>query len=204
MADLLDCMTNQTKLLLKGHKMIRGTTLLLALLLLLAAAGCTVTGDTKDDPNLADTTDDAQIYAAAIPEIHSFARSSGLVYLVTTTNDLVYVDAPTAPSQKLPADLQEAITAELADEPYELIWIEAFDDAPIGPINPQSAEGWHIAEGDGIIISLGNIHPQEDGSVQLSFFMSRADMYGVGKTYVLNQDYNNWHVTGSVGPEIAS
>ena len=184
--------------------MMRVTTFLLALLLLLAAAGCSATEETNEDPNPAGANNDAQIYAAAIREIHSLARSSGLVYLVTTTTDLSYADAPAAPAQKLPADLQEAITAGLAGEPYELIWIETFDDAPIGPIDPQIAAGWHIAEGDGIIITLGNIHPQNDGSVQLSFFMSCADTCGVGKTYVLNQNFGNWQVTGSVGPEIAS
>jgi hypothetical protein len=56
--------------------MIRGTTLLLVLLLLLAAAGCTATEDTNEDPNPADTIDNAQIYGAAIPEINSFARSN--------------------------------------------------------------------------------------------------------------------------------
>jgi hypothetical protein len=177
---------------------------LLALLLLLAGSGCTATQNTDDDANPADNNDDAQIYAAAIREIQAIARSSSLVYLVSTTEDLAYAGAPTALSQKLPADLQEAITAELAGESYELIWIEAFDDAPIGPTNPQLAEGWHIAEGDGIIITLGNIHPQDDGSVQLSFWMTCADVCGVGKTYVLNEQFNNWHVTGSVGPEIAS
>ena len=110
--------------------MIRLTNLLLALLLLLAVAGCTAVDDTDDDPKSAGTNDDAQIYAAAIREIHSFERSRGLVYVVTTTEDYTIFDAPTAPSQLLPADLQEAITAELADEPYELIWIEGFDDAP--------------------------------------------------------------------------
>ena len=178
--------------------MIRAKTLLLALLLILAAAGCTATEDTNDDPNPADSNDDAQIYAVAIRKIHSFARSSGVMYLVTTTEDLVYIEAPTAPSQKLPAELQEAITAELADERFELIWIETFDDAPIDPTNGE------IAEGDGIVITLGNIHPQEDGSVQLSFFMTCADMCGFGKTYVLNQNYGAWQITGSVGPEIAS
>jgi len=191
-------------LFLKGHKMKRATTLLLVLLLLLAGSGCTAAQNTNDDPNPAENIDDAQIYAAAIREIHSFARSSDLVYLVTTTEDLVNADTPTAPSQKVPAELQEAITAKLAGERYELIWIEAFDDAPIGPTNPKIAEGWHIAEGDGIIITLGNIHPQDDGSVQLSFWMTCADVCGVGKTYVLNEYSNNWHVTGSVGPEIAS
>jgi hypothetical protein len=65
-------------------------------------------------------------------------------------------------------------------------------------------EGWKIAEGAGMIIILGNIHPQDDGSVQLSFFMTCADMCGIGKNFVLNQDNDNWHVTGSVGAEIAS
>jgi len=175
--------------------MIRAKTLLLALLLLLAAAGCAAIDDTNDD---------AQIYAAAIREIHSFERSRGLVYVVTTTEDYTIFDAPTAPSQLLPADLQEAITAELADEPYELIWIEAFDDAPFDPANWRDVEGWTIAEGDGMIITLGNIHPQDDGSVQLSFFMTCAQMCGIGKNYVLEQYDGVWRVTGSVGPVIAS
>jgi hypothetical protein len=34
--------------------------------------------------------------------------------------------------------------------------------------------------------------------------MTCADLCGIGKTYVLNQSFNNWYVTGSVGPEIAS
>lgn len=184
--------------------MIRVKTPLLVILLLLAAAGCTAIEATNDDPNPADTSDDAQIYAVAIREIHSITPSRGLVYVVTTTEDYTIFDAPTAPSQLLPADLQEAITAELADEPYELIWIEAFDDAPFDPANWRDVEGWTIAEGDGMIITLGNIHPQDDGSVQLSFFMTCAQMCGIGKNYVLEQYDGVWRVTGSVGPVIAS
>lgn len=182
----------------KGHRMIRVATLLLALLLLLAAAACTATEETDDDPLSADTRNYAQIYATAVREIHAIAPSSERVYLVTTTEDLVYADAPTAPSQKLPADLQEAVAAELAAERYQLIWIEAFDHAPIDPTNGE------IAQGDGIVITLGNVHPQEDGSVQLSFFMTCADLCGFGKTYVLNQNSGVWQIIGSVGPEIAS
>ncbi len=179
--------------------MMRVTTLLSALLLLMAVAGCTVTGDTRDDTN-----DDAQIYAAAIRQIynvdHSFGEPPGwpLVYVVTTTDDSVMVDAPTAPSQKLPADLQQAIMDELIDERFELIWIEALANAPFDPANGQ------IAEGDGIIITLGNIHPQDDGTIQLPFFMTCGSLCGIGKTYVLNQIYDVWQITGSVGPEIMS
>ena len=175
--------------------MIRVTILVLALLLLLAAAACTATEDTNDD---------AQIYAAAIREIHAITPSRGLVYVVTTTEDYTIFDAPTATPQLLPVDLQEAIAAELVDEPYELIWIETFDDAPFDPANWRDVEGWRIADDDGMIITLGNIHPQDDSSVQLSFFMTCAQMCGIGKNYVLEQNNGVWRVTGNVGPVIAS
>lgn len=203
--------------------MMRVTTLLLALLLLLAAAGCTATEDTtdaptpsgnddalspagsdKDEPIPADAGDDAQIYAAAIRQIynvdHSFGQPPGwpLVYVVSTTEDSAMVDAPTAPSQTLSPKLQEAITAELSDQPFELIWIDSSDEAPVDPSNGQ------IAEGDGIVITLGNIHPQDDGSAQLPFFMTCGGLCGIGKTYVLERAGDAWAVTGSVGPEIMS
>ena len=146
--------------------MIRSKIHLLALLLLLVATSCMTTEET--------TNDDAQIYAAAIREIHSFEHSRSLVYVVTTTEDYTIFEASTDPPQLLPADLQEAITAELADEPYQLVWIETFDDASFDPANWRDVESWRIAEGDGMIITLGNIHHQDDGSVQLSFFMTCA------------------------------
>ena len=177
---------------------------LLALLLVLASVGCTATGTPNNDPNPTDIHDNAQIYATAIREIHTYARSSSLVYVVIPTEDMVIFVGPIHPSQKLAADLQEAITAELAEENYQLIWIEAFEDAPTSPINQETGDGWKIAEGEGMIITLGNIHPQEDGSVQLSFFMACADVCGIGMNLILNQDYGNWHVSGSVGPVIAS
>lgn len=183
--------------------MIRRIMLFLTLSLLFAA-GCTAAEKTDNDPIGTSTADQAEIYAAAIREIQGIVRSSNLVYVIATTEDMAFAGAPEAPSQKLSIELQEAITAELADEPFELIWIERFDDAPIGPINPEITEGWIIAGGDGIVITLGNIHPQKDETVQLSFFMSCADICGSGKTYVLEEVFNMWHVTGIVGPEIAS
>ena len=191
----------------------RVTTAIFALLLLLAAVGCTATADTVsaptvtavkiDDPTSA-AGDDPQIYAAGIRQIytvdHSFGQAPGwpLVYVVSVTDDSVMIDAPGAPSQTLSVDTQQAITAELSGEPFELIWITAFDDAPIDPTNGQ------IAGGDGIIISLGNIHHQEDGTVQLPFFMTCGGLCGIGKTYVLQRAGGEWAVSGSVGPEIMS
>lgn len=174
---------------------------LLTLLILLMAAGCSRAGDGDKEITV---TEQAQIYAAAIRQIytvdHSYGEAPGwpLVYVVSVTDDSVMFDAPAAPSQSLSPALQEAITAELADQPFELIWIESRDEAPIDP-----GDG-RVAAGEGIIISLGNIHPQEDGSVQLSFFMICGGLCGIGKTYVLNQVGDAWQVTGSTGPEIMS
>jgi len=176
--------------------MIRTKILLITLLLLLVAVNCTAPEET--------TYEDAQIYAAAIREIHTSQHSKDLVYVVTTTEDLTIFNASTDPQRLFPVDLQEAITAELVDEPYQLVWIEAFDDASFDPANWRDVEGWSIAEGDGMIITLGNIHPKDDGSVQLSFFMICAQMCGIGKNFVLKIHNGVWHVTSSVGPEIAS
>jgi DNA-binding LytR/AlgR family response regulator len=60
----------------------RKTILLFILLLYLAAAGCTMVDDTNIDTN-----DQAQIYAAAIREIHTIERARDQVYVVTTTED---------------------------------------------------------------------------------------------------------------------
>ncbi|MGB3713075.1 MAG: hypothetical protein WA996_01475 [Candidatus Promineifilaceae bacterium] len=182
----------------------RVITFLLALLLILAVAGCTASDDPDDDPGPTDVTSDAQIYATAIRQIytvdHSFSEPPlwSLIYLVSTTNDSVMLDAPTGPPQNLPAALQKEIQAELADLPGELIWIDSLDDVLIDPADGQ------IAQGEGIVITLGNIHPQEDDSVQLPFFMTCGGLCGIGKTYTLNQLEGVWQMTGSVGPEIMS
>lgn len=196
--------------------------LLLAFLLLVAAVGCAGSSDvdesTTPDSKGNDTpvdgeppdrselslSDEAQIYAAAVRQIHNVDHSFGeppgwpLVYLTRDTDDSVMPDGPDTPAQPLSDALQEAITAELADQPFQVIWVDEREGAPIDPANGQ------IAEGKGIVITLGNAHPQDDGSVQLPFFMICGGLCGIGKTYVLSQVDGAWQVTGSIGPEIMS
>ncbi len=181
--------------------MMKLKTFLLALLLLLAAVGC---ADSDENGGPLSAADEAQIYATAINQIytvdHSYGEPPGwpLVYVISVTDDSAMFDAPTAPSKTLSPALQEAITAELADQPFEVIWIESRDAAPIDPSDGR------VAGGEGIIINLGNIHPQEDGSVQLPFFMTCGGLCGIGKTYILSPADDGWQVTGSTGPEIMS
>lgn len=174
--------------------------LFLALSLLLATAGCR----THSDPGVLNTGDEAAIYAAAIRQIyhvdHSFGEPPGwpLVYVVTTTDDSVAPGESSEVSGRLSDEVQEAVAAEVEGEPFQLIWIEIRDEAPVDPTNGQ------VADGEGIIITLGNVHPQDDGSVQLPFFMTCGGLCGIGKTYVLAEVSGSWEVTGSIGPEIMS
>ena len=59
-----------------------------------------------------------------------------------------------------------------------------------------------IAEGEGIYITLGNLYPQDDGTVQLPIFMLCGGLCALGKTYVLSHIEGAWQITGSTGIEI--
>lgn len=148
-------------------------------------------------------SDMGQIYATAVRQVYTVDHSFGgdppdfsLVYIVTTTDDGSMLDAPVSAPQKLSAELQQAIAAGLTDLPFEIKWVESFDDVPVDPNNGQ------IAGGEGIVITLGNILPQDDDTVQLPFFMACGGLCALGKTYVLDEVGGQWQVTGSVGPEV--
>ena len=184
--------------------MTRLLTIILVGLVVLLLVGCSIANEKNNNGGTIEDRDEVQIYAEAIRQIyyvdHSFGEAPGwpLVYAVSTTNDSAMIDGPTAPSRALKLEVQEAISQELGDEPFELIWIEKFEDAPVNP------ENGAVAHGEGIIITLGNIHPQEEGSVQLPFFMTCGGLCGIGKIYVIEQVNDSWQITGSTGPLIMS
>jgi len=157
-----------------------------------------------DTPILTGSGAEGQIYAAAVRQVYNVDFSFGdsaefpLVYIATITDDGSLLEAPFTPEQKMPPDLLHAIEAELADQPFEIIWVESRDEVPVSSPNDQ------IAGGEGIYIKMGNILPQHDGTVQMPFFMSCGSMCSLGKIYVLSEVDGAWQVTGSVGMEIIS
>ena len=149
--------------------------------------------------------DAAEIYAAAIRQMYSVNHSFGqpgetpefpLVYIVSTTDDGTLLLAPATPPQEIEPKLQQAIETELEDMLFDIIWVESFDDAPLDSSNGT------IAGGQGIVITLGNILPQEEGTVHLPFYMVCGSLCVSGKTYVLAETTGTWQVTGSVGVEV--
>ena len=154
---------------------------------------------------LASIEDAGQIYAAAIRHMYTLDNSFGepgeppefpLVYIVSTTDDGTLLQAPATSPQELAPELQKIIEAELADMLFAIIWIERFGAAPVDSNNGL------IAEGKGIVLTMGNILPQENGTVHLPFYMVCGSLCLSGKTYVLERIDGAWQITGSVGLEV--
>ncbi|MCB8944011.1 MAG: hypothetical protein H6658_09675 [Ardenticatenaceae bacterium] len=147
----------------------------------------------------ADSVDESEVYAAVIRQIYtvddtfSGTFKPAVVYLINSTDDSVGdPEIEQLVSHPLDAEMQKKITAALSDLPAQWIWVDSRDDVPI---NPDTGG----VEGEGAIITLGNIHPQEDDSIQVSGSIYVGNLAAGGQTYVLEQVDGNWTVTGNTG-----
>jgi hypothetical protein len=72
--------------------------------------------------------------------------------------------------------------------PFEIIWVGVPDQAPF------DKDGKVV---NGVIITLGGIHSQPDGSVQVSAALYTDNAgNGMGVKYVLEKKDDLWQVTG--------
>jgi ABC-2 type transport system permease protein len=140
-----------------------------------------------------------QIYAAVIRQLytvdHTFEQAPNfpIVYLVRSTQDGIGdPDAPRSDSQVLPEAVQEAVTASLADLPAKLVWV---DDRAEVPLDDQTG----AVSGGGVIVTVGNIHLDEEGRASVSASLYFANLGAGGRTYVLEQVGGTWQVTGDTG-----
>lgn len=152
-----------------------------------------------DGPDALPEDEQAQIYAAVIRQLytvdHTFDQAPNfpVVYLVRSTQDGVGdPDAPRSDSQVLPEALQGAITVSLADLPAKLVWV---DDRAEVPLDDRTG----AVSGGGVIVTVGNIHLDEDGRASVSASLYFANLGAGGRTYVLEQVDGTWQVTGDTG-----
>jgi ABC-2 type transport system permease protein len=144
--------------------------------------------------------DRAAIYAAVVRQLltvdHTFEDGPPnfpIVYLVRSTDDGVGdPDAPQAESHALPEPVQSAMVAALDDLSVEFLWVDDADEVP------RDGDTGAVA-GGGAIVTLGNIHFQEDGSALVSAKLYFSMLGATGKTYVLEQVGGSWQVTGDTG-----
>jgi hypothetical protein len=143
--------------------------------------------------------DEAAIYTAVVRWIYEQDDTYGgtlnppLVYLVRATDDSI---GDPEVDKKASNIIAEPVAAEilikLRDLPAEIIWVDNHKDVPLDPDSGQ-------VPGDGVIITLGNLHPQRDGSLHISGSIYIASLAAGGKTYIVKQVEGLWQVTGTTG-----
>lgn len=172
-----------------SHRGVPSLLLAIALLLMSCTAGLTQPDDTEA----------ASIYAAVIRQIYTADDTFGgtlqppRLYIVGTTDDSAGNPSNDEGSTTLisPAVRQD-ITRQLADLPTEIVWVESPTEVERDPDSGS-------IPGDGAIITLGNINPQEPDVVHLPASIYVASLAAGGQTYVLEKRDGVWTITGNTG-----
>jgi hypothetical protein len=169
---------------------------ILFLLLLIVLAACTAV---SEDPPSANN--EAEVYTAVIRQIYTINDTFGgslqppTVYLLSQTDDSMGdPETEQLPTQAIDEATQQAVVAGLDDLPAEWIWVNGREDVPI---NPETGS----VEGDGVIITLGSIHTQDDGSLLVPSSIYVANLAAGGQTFILEQSETGWIITGTTGVE---
>lgn len=171
---------------------------LLPILLLLAllAVACADNGVQPTDEEA------AAIYAAVIRQIYTEDDTHGgtlqppRLYVVGTTDDSA--GDPTggeggAATLISPA-VRQNISEQLADLPAEIVWVESPDE-----VERDADTG--MVSGGGVIITLGNITPQDQDVIHVPASIYIAPLGAGGQTYVLEEIDGAWTITGNTGVE---
>ncbi len=176
-------------------KKMLGLIMLSLTLILTTLTACATTISTPSEDDQAK----AAIYAAVVRQLytvdHGFYEPPNfpIIYIVGATDDRVGdPDAPQTRSNQLLSSVQVAITASLDDLPAEFVWVGNFNEVPL-----DSNTG--VVEGNGAIITLGNVHLQEDGSAFVSASIYFANLGAVGLTYIVERIDGAWQVVGDTG-----
>lgn len=150
-------------------------------------------------------TDRAAIYAAVVRQLyyvdHTFdvPPQWDIVHLVEVTDDSVGdPELPRSEAAELPDAVRVELVAQLIAEdlPAQLDWVAQRDEVAL--------DGDGSVRDNGVIITLGNIHAQEDGSVTVAGSLYFGRLGAGGRTYTVGQVDGSWQVTGDTGVAWAS
>lgn len=149
--------------------------------------------------SISSPTQEAAIYGAVIRQLVTVDDTFGgtlnpsLIYILRETNDQAGdPGSNSGEPRSLTPELQTAITDLLADLSAEIIWVNSRAEVPI---NDQTG----LIDRNGVLITLGNLHWQDDGSVQVPGSIYIASLAAGGQTYVLEKVDGVWTVIGNTG-----
>jgi hypothetical protein len=145
--------------------------------------------------------DETAIYSSVIGQLATVDDTFGgnlnpeTLYVIKNTDDSAGnpVEGQQSDTRLITEIMQIEISSMLNDLPMEIVWIDRFEDAEF------EDNGSEVKRG-GAIITLGNIYPKEDGSVQVSGSIYIANLAAGGATYILEKSGSSWEITGHAGP----
>ena len=154
--------------------------------------------DTDMDDDDMEDADEIAVYSAVVRQILDTDDTFGgtlekpVVYILTETDDAA--GDPTVGSSEpetIDDNVREGITAALSDVPSTITWIDSRDQLEL--------EDNGSITGGGVLITLGNIHPQEDGTLYVGGSIYVGSLAAGGNTYVLENQGGTWTITGTTG-----
>jgi hypothetical protein len=108
--------------------------------------------------------------------------------------------APKTESNLLLRSEQEAITDAMKALPAEFVWVSDSSEVPlVSNIVQHLPYPIEAVEGNGAIITLGNVHFQEDESALVSASIYVSNTAAGGLTYILERTNGVWQVIGDTG-----
>lgn len=141
--------------------------------------------------------DETGILTAVIRQVYTVDDTFGGQGNFTTVYLLAVDDAETgaipynSKARSVPAPVQQGILAALTDLSSQFKWIASAGEAPRDEEN--------IVQGNGAIITIGNIHVQDDGTVHIAASIYVGMLAAGGQTYVLERHDGAWKITGTTG-----
>jgi hypothetical protein len=153
--------------------------------------GCVSTACNASEPSITiEQSDDVSIYSTVIRQIYDRIYQCNAVYIIRYTDDTNF-DPRTKPSEPilLSETMQSEITIMLQDLPAEIVWVNSSDEVEKGSYGEVLDRG--------VIITIGNIQPQDNGTVQIYASQFMAPLCAEGDTYVLEFIEGIWKITGN-------
>jgi len=141
--------------------------------------------------------DETGILTAVIRQVYTVDDTFGGQGNFTTVYLLAVDDAETgaipyvSKARSVLAPVQQGVLAALTDLPAQFRWIASAGEVP--------RDNHNVVQGNGAIITLGNIQVQDDGTVQVAASIYVGMLAAGGQTYVLERDDGTWKVTGTTG-----
>jgi len=144
-----------------------------------------------------DDADRSAIYAAVVRQLYEVDHTVDAtpqwetVYLIETTDDSVGdPKQPQGEPVAISAEVRRKRVAALANMPARIEWL------PDEEAMMDSAES---LEGQAAVITLGNIHVQEDGGAMVAGSVYLGGLGSGGRTYTLWQVDGAWEISGDTG-----